>query len=65
MILLEAFATYAVLGTLVAVLFVVFGISRVMPRASVTPGARLLLLPGAAAFWPLVLARWLRSVRSR
>lgn len=65
MILLEAFATYVVLGTLVAVLFVVFGISRVMPRASVTPGARLLLVPGAAALWPLVLARWLRSGRSQ
>jgi hypothetical protein len=65
MILLEALAAYAVIGSLVAVLFVVFGISRVMPRASVTPGARLLLLPGAVALWPLVLARWLRSGSSR
>jgi hypothetical protein len=65
MILLEAFAAYAVLGAFVAVLFVVLGISRVMPRASVTWGARLLLLPGAAALWPLVLARWLGSAASR
>ena len=65
MILLEALAAYAVLGTFVAVLFVVLGISQVMPRASVTWGARLLLLPGVAVLWPLVLARWLGSGESR
>jgi hypothetical protein len=65
MILLEALTAYAVIGSLIAIPFVVFGISRVMPRASVTPGARLLLLPGAVALWPLVLARWLRSGSSR
>ena len=65
MILLEALAAYAVIGSFIAIPFVVFGISRVMPRASVTPGARLLLLPGAVALWPLVLARWLRSGSSR
>ena len=65
MILLEALAAYAVVGSLIAIPFVVFGISQVMPRASVTPGARLLLLPGAVALWPLVLARWLRSGSGR
>jgi hypothetical protein len=26
-----------------------------------TAGARLLLIPGAAALWPYVLARWLKA----
>jgi hypothetical protein len=65
MILLEAFAAYAVAGTGIAVAFVVFGVSRVLPNVSITPGARLLLLPGAIAFWPLVLGRWAKSCRSR
>jgi hypothetical protein len=27
----------------------------------VTPGTRILLLPGAALLWPLVLRRWPKS----
>jgi hypothetical protein len=61
MILLEALAAYGVIGIVIAPVFVVFGIPRVMPHASATIGARLILVPGAAALWPLVLARWLKS----
>jgi hypothetical protein len=31
--------------------------------APVTIGARILLLPGATALWPLVLARWFSTRR--
>jgi hypothetical protein len=65
MILLEFLAAYAVAGTAIAVAFVVFGVQQVLPHVSVTPGARLLLLPGAVALWPLVLRRWLKSRRNR
>ena len=59
-IVLEALAVYAVMGLVTAVLFVAFGLSRVLDQSTtVTLGARLLLLPGAAALWPYVLARWL------
>jgi hypothetical protein len=51
MILLDVLAAYAVAGTAIAVAFVVFGLSRVLPEASITAGARILLLPGAIALW--------------
>jgi hypothetical protein len=65
MILLEALAAYALVGTVIAVAFVVFGVQRVLPHVSVTPGARLLLLPGAIVLWPLILRRCLKSRRRR
>jgi hypothetical protein len=32
---------------------------------SFTPGARLLLLPGAAALWPYVIMRWRKAASRR
>lgn len=56
------FTVYGSAGLLFAVAFVTRGLSRVDPQ---TRGAswffRLLLLPGAAAFWPWLLLRWRRS----
>ena len=64
-LLLSLIALYAAAGLGTAVAFVSFGIGRVLPAPmSFTLGARLLLIPGAGALWPYVLARWLR-VRSR
>jgi len=60
MLMPEALVAYALAGAIVAVAFVVLGLRRVVPHASVTVGARLLLLPGAVALWPLVLARWIK-----
>ena len=59
-ILLDALALYAALGILVAVAFVSVGVTHVQP-ASMTLGARVLILPGATALWPYVLIRWLRA----
>lgn len=62
MILLYGAALYALLGIVTAVAFVTFGVAQVLPHtATVTVGARLLFLPGAAALWPYVLLRWLKS----
>ena len=59
---LLALALYAAAGFAVA--FLVFGVTRVLPEpAPVTLGARILLFPGAAALWPYVLVRWLKSSR--
>ena len=60
-LLLDVIAAYAAVGVGVALVFVVFGLSRVLPGASATAGARLLLLPGAAALWPLILRRWMEA----
>jgi hypothetical protein len=65
MIWLDTLAAYGVIGAVIAVAFVVLGISRVLPHVSVTPGARVLLVPGAIVFWPLVLARCLKPRKSR
>ena len=65
MIVFEIFAAYALCGIVIGPAFVAAGISRVMPHATVTPGARLLLLPGTVALWPFVLDRWLKSLRSQ
>jgi hypothetical protein len=60
MIVLIALAVYAAAGVAVAA----FGVGRVLPEpAPVTVGARVLIFPGAAALWPYVLLRWLKSSR--
>jgi hypothetical protein len=61
---LLALALYAATGFAVAVAFLAFGVTRVLPEpAPVTLGARIMLFPGTAALWPYVLFRWLRSSR--
>jgi len=53
---------YAAVGLLTALAFVTFGVVRVLPQpAPVTIPARILLIPAAAALWPYVLIRWLKS----
>jgi hypothetical protein len=64
MIVLMLLAVYAAVGLAVAVAFVSFGVGRVLDQPTpVTVGARLLILPGAAALWPYVLLRWVKSSR--
>jgi hypothetical protein len=58
--LLNALALYAAVGAVTALAFVIFGVTRVQP-APVSLGARILILPGAAALWPYVLLRWIRT----
>jgi hypothetical protein len=62
MIVLIGLALYAAAGVAIGVAFVLFGVTRVLAEpGAVTIGARILLFPGAAALWPYVLMRWLRS----
>jgi hypothetical protein len=57
MILLYLLAVYAVAGFIAGLTFVIVGVTQVQPMP-VTIGARILLLPGAVALWPFVIARW-------
>jgi hypothetical protein len=59
-IIVYGIALYAACGVVLALAFVVVGISRVQP-APVSLGARVLILPGAVALWPYVLMRWLAA----
>lgn len=55
-----ALGIYAAIGILFAIPFAWIGSGRIDPPASAgTIGFRLLILPGAAALWPLLLKRWL------
>jgi hypothetical protein len=61
-LLLNALALYAAVGVAAALAFAAFGVTRVQP-ANVSLGARILILPGAAALWPYVVIRWLKAAR--
>jgi hypothetical protein len=58
---LAAAAGYALAGLLFAPAFVTVGVARIDPAARGTSWAfRALILPGSAALWPLLAAKWLR-----
>jgi hypothetical protein len=60
MALLYLLVSYVAVGSLVALAFVMVGVTQMQPMP-VTVGARILLLPGALVLWPLVVARWHKS----
>jgi len=55
------FVAYVAVGMLTALAFVLWGAGRTVP-SMLTPGARLLLIPGAFALWPYIMFRWLKIV---
>jgi len=60
--LVMAFLGYAGVGLVFGVAFALFGAQRLDPAAAGgTWGFRVLLVPGAAALWPLLLTRWVRG----
>jgi hypothetical protein len=63
-IVLGILGLYVMAGVLFAVAFAVSGVTQVQP-APMTVGARILILPGAAALWPFLLTRWLKSRNAR
>lgn len=53
---------YAAVGVLFAVAFLIFGIGRMDSATKGSPVTfRLLILPGIAALWPILLKRWLNG----
>ena len=57
-------AAYAAAGLIFAVWFVMAGIGRIDAAArDAGPGFRLIVLPGVAALWPLLLKRWIETTR--
>lgn len=52
-------AAYAGIGLAFATVFVFRGVGRIDPVAREAPiGFRLLIIPGAAALWPVLALRW-------
>lgn len=61
-LLLYVLGLYAALGVVIGLAFVLSGVTRTLDHpAPVSAGARMLLFPASAAFWPLVLWRWLKA----
>lgn len=60
--LVLAAGVYVAAGLVFALAFVTVGVQRVDTAAQGAPwGFRLLILPGAVALWPLLMARWVRG----
>ncbi len=65
-LVLWGLASYGAAGTLFAVAFVWRGMGRIDPVARHAPLTfRLLMIPGSAALWPWLAARWRRALRVR
>jgi len=63
-IFLILLGSYLACGVVFAVAFALFGAGRVDPHAAHgTWGFRVLVMPGAAALWPLLLGRWIRGMQ--
>jgi hypothetical protein len=61
-LIVSSLAVYAIIGLLFALPFSARGAERLDPSAKGAGlGFRLLIVPGAAALWPLLLWRWLRG----
>jgi hypothetical protein len=60
----DALLVYAALGAAFGLAFVTAGVQGIDPNAKGSgPIFRLLIFPGTAAFWPLLLVRWVRGDR--
>jgi len=55
----QALSLYGLLGFVFAIVFVTVGVKRVDSQANGSSmGFRILIFPGAVAFWPVLLRRW-------
>lgn len=62
MLLLATMGLYAAMGLAFACAFLTHGIIRVDPVSKGSGiGFRLIILPGVAALWPVLLTRWIRA----
>jgi len=64
-VLVRALYFYSAIGIVFALVFVVKGAQQIDEEAvGAGWGFRLLILPGCAAFWPLLLKRWVSGRHS-
>lgn len=55
---------YVAIGLGFAIAFVIAGVGRIDPAAKgASLGFRLLIVPGVAALWPILLMRWARGAQ--
>jgi len=62
-IFLIAIGAYLACGLVFAIAFALFGAGKIDPHAAHGSwGFRVLIIPGATAFWPLLLNRWRQGI---
>ena len=55
---------YAAMGVLFALAFVTAGVQAIDPAAKESGmGFRIIIFPGVAALWPLMISRWVEARR--
>ena len=63
-IIVPLIGLYCLVGALFAAAFVLIGAAKIDPDAvGATWGFRLLIFPGAALLWPVLLLRWVRGAQ--
>ena len=63
-LILLVLAVYALAGLAFGLCFVTVGVTRIDPAARETSWVfRALILPGSAALWPLLAAKWARHTK--
>ena len=61
---LATLGAYLALGIAFGIPFIIRGVDRVDPSMRISPvRMRILILPGVAALWPLLLVKWIRASR--
>ena len=61
-ILVNALLFYLAIGVLFAIAFVIIGVGKIDDGALGAPWFfRLLIFPGAIAFWPYLLSKWIKG----
>ena len=56
---MRAMELYGAIGAAFAIAFVTFGVTKIDSEARGSGvGFRLVIIPGVALFWPMLLARW-------
>jgi len=64
-ILLSFTAGYLVAGSLFALVFILFGVQKVDPTAhGSTAGFRIIIIPGCILLWPILLRKWLNTIKT-
>lgn len=64
-ILLKLLVTYLACGLVFAIVFVIKGVQIVDEGAhGAGIGFRIIIIPGTMVFWPALLRKWIRTIKS-